>query len=50
LKAKITDAFATITEDILENTWKEIGYRLDVLRAAKRANVEMYLCVVKRTS
>ena len=33
LKARITDVFATITEDMLENTWREIDYRLDVLRA-----------------
>jgi len=37
LKARITDAFATITEDMLENTWREIDYRLDVLRATKRS-------------
>ena len=36
LKARITDAFATITEDMLENTWRETDYRLDVLRANKR--------------
>jgi len=42
LKARITDAFATITEDILENTWREIDYRLDVLRATKGAHVEVY--------
>jgi len=24
LKARITDPFATITEDMLENTWREI--------------------------
>ena len=35
LKARITDAFATITEDMLGNTWREIDYRLDVLRATK---------------
>jgi len=35
LKARITDAFAKITEDMLENTWREIDYRLDVLRATK---------------
>jgi len=35
LKARITDAFATITEDMLENTWREADYRLDVLRATK---------------
>jgi len=42
LKARITDAFATITEDILENTCREIDYRLDVLRATKGAHVEVY--------
>jgi len=42
LKARITDAFATIIEDVLENTWREIYYRLDVLRAIKRAHVEVY--------
>jgi len=42
LKARITDAFATITEDISENTWREIDYRLDVLRATKVAHVEVY--------
>ena len=34
LKARISDAFATITE--------EIDYRLDVLRATKGAHVEVY--------
>jgi len=42
LKARITDAFAIITEDTLENTWREIDYRLDVLRATKGAHVEVY--------
>ena len=42
LKARITDAFATITEDMLENAWWEIGYRLDVLRETKAAHVEVY--------
>jgi len=26
LKARITDAFATVAEDTLENTWREIDY------------------------
>ena len=42
LKARITDAFATITEDMLENTWREIDYRLDILRATEGAHVEVY--------
>ena len=42
LKARITDAFAIITEHMLENTWREIDYRLDVLRATKGTHVEVY--------
>ena len=42
LKARITDAFAAITEDMLMNTWRETDYRLDVLRATKGAHVEVY--------
>jgi len=42
LKARITDAFATITEDMLENTWREVDYQLDVLRARKVTHVEVY--------
>jgi len=42
LKARITHAFATITEDMLQNTWREIDYRIDFLRATKGAHVEVY--------
>jgi len=42
LKVRIKDAFAKITEDLLENTWREIDNRLDVLRATKGAHVEVY--------
>ena len=42
LKARITDGFATIIEDMLENTWREIDYRLDVLRATKAAHVKVH--------
>jgi len=42
LKARITDTFATITEDMLENTWREVDYRLDVLHKTKGAHVEVY--------
>jgi hypothetical protein len=47
-KARITDAFVTVTEHMLENTWREIDYWLDVLRATKGALVEVYWCVVKK--
>jgi hypothetical protein len=39
---------ATITEDKLENTWREIAYPSEVLRATKGAHVEVYRCVVKK--
>ena len=42
LKKRITDAFATITEHMLENTWREIDYLLDVLRTTKGAHIEVY--------
>jgi len=42
LKARITDAFATVTEDMLEHTCRETVYRLDILRATKGAHVEVY--------
>jgi len=48
LKARITDAFATVIEDMLENTWRETDYQLDVLRATKGTHVEVYSCVVKK--
>ena len=35
LKARITDDFVTVAEDMLGNTWREIDYRLDVLHATK---------------
>jgi len=35
LKARITDAFVTITEDVLESTRRETDYRLDILHATK---------------
>jgi len=41
LKARIPDAFATITEDMLENKWRETDNRLDDLRATKGAYVEV---------
>ena len=42
LKARITDAFATVTEDMLENTRRETDYRLHVLCTTKGARAEVY--------
>jgi len=42
LKARITHAFAAITEHMLKNTWRELYCRLDLLRATKGEHVEVY--------
>ena len=42
LKQRISNDIATIDEDMLQRTWKEIEYRLDVLRLTNDAHVEMY--------
>jgi hypothetical protein len=39
LKARITDTFATIIKDMLENVWREFDYQLDVFRATKKEHV-----------
>jgi hypothetical protein len=40
-KLRIVAAIETVTLQMLENTWREIEYRLDVLRAMKGAHVEV---------
>ncbi|GBM70960.1 hypothetical protein AVEN_112010-1 [Araneus ventricosus] len=40
LRASIT--FATVTTEMLRRTWLELDYRLDILRAAKAAHVEVH--------
>jgi hypothetical protein len=47
LKARVRDALATVAEEMLEKTWREIEYRLDVLRATKGAYVAVYYCSTK---
>jgi hypothetical protein len=42
LKQRITDAIATIDEGMLQRTWQEIEYRLNVLRATNGAHIEVY--------
>ena len=49
-RQEITAAFAAITEDMLENAWREIDYRLDVLRAKKRSTCWCALMCYKETS
>jgi hypothetical protein len=42
LKERITEAIATIDKPMLEQTWMEIEYRLDVLCATNGAHVEVF--------
>jgi hypothetical protein len=38
---RIVAAIETVTPQMLENTWRETEYRLDILRATKGAHVEV---------
>ena len=42
LKGKNNNAFATITEEMLEDTCRETDYQLHVLRTTKGGHVEVY--------
>jgi hypothetical protein len=42
LKALIRDAVATVTPDMLQETWNEIEYRLDICRGTRGAHIEIY--------
>jgi hypothetical protein len=41
LKLRIVAAIETVTLQMLENTWREIEYRLYILRATKGAHIEV---------
>ena len=40
LKQRISSALETVTEDMLQRVWDELGYRLDVCRVAGGAHIE----------
>ena len=42
LPSRVIDIFATVNEEMLENTWREIKYRLLILRATIGAYVEVH--------
>ena len=42
LKQRITHAISTIDESMLQRTWQEIEYRLDVLCTTNGAHIEVY--------
>ena len=42
LQSRIIEVLTSVNEEMLENTWREIEYRLDILRATNGAHVEVY--------
>jgi hypothetical protein len=42
LQERITSAIETVTRDMIQKTWQETEFRLDVSRATKGAHIEMY--------
>ena len=42
LQERITSAIETVTRDMIQKTWQEIEFRLDVSRATNGAHIEMY--------
>lgn len=42
LKQRIRIVINSVTEQMLRNTWREIDYRLDILRATRGAHVQVY--------
>jgi hypothetical protein len=42
LGARINSAVASVTPQMLENTWRAIQYRLGIVRATTGAHIEVY--------
>jgi hypothetical protein len=42
LRVQIVEAVGTITLDMLQQTWAELKYRLDILRVTNGAHIEVY--------
>ncbi|GBM18326.1 hypothetical protein AVEN_106022-1 [Araneus ventricosus] len=42
MKRRIVTAIQNVTPQMLENTWREIEFRLDVLRATKGSHVQIH--------
>jgi len=42
IQERITSAIETVTRDMIQKTWQEIAFRLDVSRATNGAHIEMY--------
>ena len=42
LQERITSAIETVRRDMIQKTWQEIEFRLDVSRATNGAHIQMY--------
>ena len=42
LQERITSSIETVTRDMIQKTWQEIEFRLDVSRATNGVHIEMY--------
>jgi len=42
LQERITSVIETVTRDVIQKTWQEIKFRLEVSRATNGAHIEMY--------
>jgi nicotinamide mononucleotide adenylyltransferase len=42
LKVHIRDAVATVTPHMLQATWNEVEYRLNICRATKGTHIEIH--------
>ena len=42
LQERITSAIKTVTRDMIQKTWQEIEFRLDVSRATNGTHIEIY--------
>ena len=42
LQERITSTIETVTRDLIQKTWQEIEFRLDVSRATNNVHIEMY--------
>ena len=42
LKARLQVAVGTVTEDMLQNIWREVEYRLDIFQVTKGTQVKIY--------
>ena len=42
LQESITSAIETVARDMIQKTWQEVEFRLDVSRATNGAHIRMY--------